>query len=302
MKTTTILGALLVVSVLANIALITVSVPQQSMISSLVQRTNTLGRENTQLHTQLNQENTTLQNYQRQLGFFHPSTPGVGQFSSGFITASASLQAPAVMQEIVGGNDNGYDNQIVVENGTMMNISVEIRPGEGRVLVQTTPLMGIVFEDAANTAVSVAENRTGINLVNSDVIFSVDAQNQISSVDGPSAGALMTLITIAALENKSPNPAVTLTGTIDPDGHVGAIGGIIEKATAAKESGKTLILLPQENQRFVTYSEQTTNLGGFELIEQVPQQIDTKSYLENTVGINVTFVNSIDDVINDALP
>ena len=36
-----------------------------------------------------------------------------------------------------------------------------------------------------------------------------------------------------------------MTGTIDQYGHVGAIGGVIEKAKAAKESGKTLFLLPK---------------------------------------------------------
>ena len=111
-----------------------------------------------------------------------------------------------------------------------MNISVDIQPGKGRVLVETKPLMGIVFQDAANTAVFVAQNRTGIDISGSDIFFSIEADNQISSVDGPSAGALMTLLTIAALEHRRINPSVTLTGTIGEDGHIGAIGGAFEKA------------------------------------------------------------------------
>jgi hypothetical protein len=305
MKVNTILISLLVVSILANISLIGIYIPaQQAMISQLVDKANTLGKENVQIHTQLAQENSALQNYLSQLSFYRikPMESGiVNQTSTSYITGYASLQAPAVMQQPVEENYNGFITENLVQNGTMMNISVEVRPGEGRVLVQTTPLMGIVFQDAANTAVYVAQNRTGANLSGSDVIFSIQAEHEISAVDGPSAGALMTLVTIAALKNEPLNPDITLTGTIDKDGHIGAIGGVIEKATAAKNSGKTLFLLPTENSEFVTYNQTTTSYGGFELIEQVPQQIDAKDYIEKNIGINVTFVDNINDVFTAAL-
>ena len=125
-----------------------------------------------------------------------------------------------------------------------MNISVEVLPGKGRVLVQTTPLMGVVFQDAANTAVAVAGNRSGINLSDSDVIFSIDSGDKISEVDGPSAGALMALLMVSAIEKRPIDSSLTLSGTISGDGHIGAIGGVVEKATAAKEQGKTLLLTP----------------------------------------------------------
>ncbi len=305
MKALNIIAGLLVVSVLANIILIAVFIPsQQGMISQLVDKTNTLDMENMQLQTQLGQQNISLQSYASQLSFYRltPSgsaggTPGPASYITGF----ASIQAPAVTQQVVQQNTNGFITQSLVQNGSMMNISVEIRPGEGRVLVQTTPLMGIVFQDAANTAVYVAQNRTGANLLGSDVIFSIEAENEVSSVDGPSAGALMTLVTIAALKNQAIDPGVTLTGTIDKDGHVGAIGGVIEKATAAKASGKTLFLLPKENSVIVQYTRKAINYGGFTLIERVPEQISTQDYIVKNIGINVTFVDSIDDVIAVAL-
>jgi len=53
----------------------------------------------------------------------------------------------------------------------MINISAEIRSGEGRVLVQTKPLMGTVFQNAANTAVYVARNKIGMQLSISDVML-----------------------------------------------------------------------------------------------------------------------------------
>lgn len=305
MKAIHVLAGILVASLIANIALIVVFIPsQQVMISQLVDKTNTLGMENVQLHSQLDQQNLTLQSYASQLSFYRVrplvSVPGTSG-PAGYVTGFATAQAPAVTQQIVRQNNNGFITQSVVQNGSMMNISVEIRPGEGRILVQTTPLMGIVFQDAANTAVYVARNKTGADLSGSDVIFSIEAENEVSSVDGPSAGALMTLVTIAALENKPVNRNITLTGTIDKDGHVGAIGGVIEKATAAKASGKTTFLLPKENAMIVQYTRKATSYYGFVLIEQVPQQISAQDYLEKNIGIDVVFVDTIDDVLAAAL-
>jgi len=115
-----------------------------------------------------------------------------------------------------------------------MNISIEIGPGKGRGLVQTKPLMGVAFQGAANTAVAVAGNKTGFDLSKSDVIFSIDAGDKIAEVDGPSAGALMTLLTISAIEKKPVNASLTMTGTITNDGHIGAIGGVVAKQLVQK--------------------------------------------------------------------
>lgn len=181
-----------------------------------------------------------------------------------------------------------------------MNMSVEIKPGKGRVLVETKPLMGVVFQDAANTAVYVAQNRTGKDLSGSDIIFSIEASREIPSVDGPSAGALMTLLVITALENTKPRDQVTLTGTVDRFGNVGEIGGVIEKAKAAKESGKTLILIPKENSQLLRYTERTRNFYGITVIEQVPETIDAKEYIEANTGIKVEYVGNIDEVLKYA--
>jgi hypothetical protein len=301
MKAPHILAALLIASVLANIGLIAFVIPtEQGIISGLVDKTNTLGTENMQLQKQLDQQNIILQSYASQLSFYRINQGGslLGNLPSGsFITGYATLQAPAVSQRIVQETTNGFVTQRLVQNGSMMNISVEIRPGQGRILVQTTPLMGIVFQDAANTAVYVAQNKTGVSLSGSDVIFSIEAEHQISAVDGPSAGALMTLVVISALKNQPLDPTVTLTGTIDKDGHIGAIGGVIEKATAAQENKKTRFLLPKENSELVQYTTKRTSYGGLVLVERVPERISAQDYILKNIGINVTIVDSIDDVI-----
>jgi predicted S18 family serine protease len=166
--------------------------------------------------------------------------------------------------------------------------------------VDTQPLMGLVFQDAANTAVFVAQNRTGVSLAGSDVIFSISAPGQVPAVDGPSAGALMTLLAISAIDGKPLREDVTLTGTIDKEGKVGAIGGIPEKAQAAKDAGKSLILIPGENAKLVRYTPEERQYYGFTVIQEVASTVDAKSYVETTIGEPVQYVDTIDDVVRIA--
>ncbi len=210
---------------------------------------------------------------------------------------TASLEAPAVLQKTVYERDGPFVSQRTEQEGSLLNVSVEIKPGEGRVLVNTTPLMGTNFQDAAILAAAVAEKKTGKDLSNSDVIVSIVAEDQVPAVDGGSAGALMTLLMISAIEKTQPQDDLIMTGTIDQDGAVGAIGGVVDKATAAKEAGKTLLLLPRENSQLVRYTEQTGNYYGHTIVQRVPEQVDAKQYIESTIGIRVEYVDTIDDVL-----
>jgi uncharacterized protein len=63
-------------------------------------------------------------------------------------------------------------------------------------------------------------------------------------VDGPSAGGLMTATFISALQNDEVKKDVAFTGTINPDGSIGPVGGIQYKLEAAAKQGKKLMLIP----------------------------------------------------------
>jgi hypothetical protein len=135
-----------------NVFFLTFYLPSdQNRLSQLNVLVNTLSDENTQLHSEVNQ-----------------IPPGGTDRDA--VVGYASLQAPAVSQSVQNVIRGRYVTQTVVQKGSIMNISVEIGPGKGRVLVQTKPLMGVVFQGAANTAVAVAGNRTGFDLSRSDVI------------------------------------------------------------------------------------------------------------------------------------
>jgi len=63
-------------------------------------------------------------------------------------------------------------------------------------------------------------------------------------IDGPSAGCLLTSGVIAGLRGQKIKEDAAMTGTINPDGTVGPVGGIPQKLQGAKKKGKKLILVP----------------------------------------------------------
>lgn len=274
---------MLVLSVIVNVFFLAMYVPSdQIKLSQLNTKLHAISDENSKLQRELNLV-TSGAEYQEETESY------------------ASLQAPAVSQAVQNEVNGRSIARTVVQRGSIMNLSVEIEPGKGRVMVQTKPLMGVVFQNAANTAIAVAGNKTGFGLSESDVIFSIDAGDKISEVDGPSAGALMTLLAISAIEKQPIDKSLTLTGTISNDGHVGAIGGVVAKASAAKNSGKTRILIPADNQFITPPSSGNIGTGTFTFTQSAQQQVSAKDYIEKNIGINVTYVDTIDDIITESL-
>lgn len=298
MKAGRIIAVVLLVSLLVNLYLVALVVPLPEgvltpgrRIVQLEQETMELRQELADARVQAGQLRDERDQLRQELAIIRAGS--LLPVPSG----SATLQAPAVAQRIEVMGEFPFQYRRVVEEGAMMNITAEVVPGRGRVLVRTVPLMGIVFQDAANTAVAVAQERTGANLSGRDFIFSIEAPGEVPAVDGPSAGALMALLAVADLRGLQLDPRVTLTGTIEGDGTIGPIGGVLQKAQAAKAAGKRLLLLPEGNRILVRYVEQEHQVGSFTFIERVPEEIDTAAYLEREVGIPVQYVASIDDVV-----
>ena len=71
----------------------------------------------------------------------------------------------------------------------------------------------------------------------------------VGDIGGPSAGLMMTLAVIDKLTPGLLNSGkfIAGTGTIDPDGNVGLIGGITHKTRAARDEGATVVLVPVGN-------------------------------------------------------
>lgn len=185
------------------------------------------------------------------------------------------------------------DNQ---GNGVVTTLKVETKPGEGRVLVTINQLLFWVdTQDSIRTAKEVAQNITGIDTSSIDFVYEIETNASI--IEGPSAGAAMTVATIAALENKTINQSVMMTGTINHDGTIGPVGEIVAKAKASKDVGATLFLVPlgQAVQTYYKPEEYCKKFGPITYCttEYKPEKID----VAKEVGIEVKEVANIQEAL-----
>jgi Lon-like protease len=87
----------------------------------------------------------------------------------------------------------------------------------------------------------------------------------LANIGGPSAGLMFALAVIDKLTtgDLADSKFVAGTGTIAPDGKVGAIGGITHKMLAAHDAGATVFLVPADN----CAEAVSGNDGGLELVK-----------------------------------
>ncbi len=99
--------------------------------------------------------------------------------------------------------------------------------------------IGEMWRAAVWLAAVMSAMETGQSL--GDAKLTVEASGFI---DGPSAGSLMTAAMMAARHGDEVRPDVTMTGTVNPDGSIGPVGGLPQKVLAAIRQGKKRIGLP----------------------------------------------------------
>ncbi|MDY6777135.1 MAG: S16 family serine protease [Candidatus Nanohaloarchaea archaeon] len=147
--------------------------------------------------------------------------------------------------------------------GVIGTVTVHIEPGNGDVLMETDPFIRTNTQVSAKTAKNVAERLTDTSLADKDVTYSFSIEG--SFVGGRSAGAAMTLATVAAIRNWSVRKDAVITGTIRPDGRIGKVGSVMQKASAAGKADMSLFLVPYGQQYFTYYepvvAEQTVAPG-----------------------------------------
>jgi len=181
--------------------------------------------------------------------------------------------------------------------GVVSTLTVEIKPGNGRILMDTNVLTGFYTQYSLKKAVQVAENITKFDLSNHDVIFSVDSENT-EAIDGESAGAAITLALIAAINGYEIPEDITITGTINENGTIGHVGGLFEKAEAAAKSGINLFLLPDGQSNVVIYRPlYKIDFFGRSIVITRPIKIDLVKYMDENYNMKVIEVATIEDAI-----
>ena len=130
--------------------------------------------------------------------------------------------------------------------GVLIPLEVKMVKGTGVVSVNIKNIeLRSGAQESVRIASKVAQDYTGVDLTKRDITVTfVNTEMSLVALDGPSAGAAITLTVIAGAINKTPNAKILITGTIESDGSVGPIGGVKEKAMAAVGSGATVFLVP----------------------------------------------------------
>lgn len=99
--------------------------------------------------------------------------------------------------------------------------------------------VGPMMSSAGWMAAIMSSQILGIDLTRYKISYDI-----FGRVDGPSAGGLTTAGVMAAILGDRIRAEVTMTGTINPDGTIGPVGGIPQKIQAAVQAGKRTILIP----------------------------------------------------------
>jgi len=283
------LKTVLVLSILVNIALAAVFFTNIGMDGLSESRYNELLAQNQNLTRTVNSLRQELTIMQSQLSFYKSQaeyysrllmanrTVGGGAVGKSEVNLVAVREAPGSFGEF------RYE-------GVVMAAHLELRDGEGRLLINTKPKIGIDLQTSANTAILVAENITGLSLRMTDIILTVTADKETDIVDGPSAGAAITVALISAVRNQTLDSKVYMTGTINPDGTIGKVGGVLEKAVAAARAGAKKFLVPPGQSVAVTYRvEETHPAPGFTIITTKPEIVNVNEYLRR-MGYNVEVI------------
>jgi ATP-dependent Lon protease len=135
--------------------------------------------------------------------------------------------------------------------GERLEIEVSVVPGRGR--LQLTGTLGDVLKESASAALGWVRARATALGIPEDFVRTRDLHIHLPSgatpKDGPSAGIALATALVSALTGVPVRRDVALTGEVTLRGRVLPVGGIREKAMAARRHGVAHVVLPQGNAR-----------------------------------------------------
>jgi predicted S18 family serine protease len=142
------------------------------------------------------------------------------------------------------GSISQYVPAVVGNGGGLVNVTVSLAPGSGDVFATIYPRTALSTQESISDAVSYAYALSGRQECDVLVDFATPASTDY--VEGPSAGAALSVMTYALIENRTMRKDAIMTGTIDATGGVGPVGGLYEKAKGAAQEGAKYFITPVE--------------------------------------------------------
>lgn len=164
--------------------------------------------------------------------------------------------------------------------GDTLQIEVNVMPGKGEFLL--TGQLGDVMKESAQAGITYIRSIADKYEIAPEYFQEHDIHIHIPEgavpKDGPSAGITMATAMLSAVVGKPVRADLAMTGEITLRGRVLAIGGLKEKLLAAKYAKIKEVLVPGENRPD---------------IEELDKEI--------TKGLTITFVETMDEVLEKAL-
>ena len=126
--------------------------------------------------------------------------------------------------------------------GGIADLYLEIKPGSGRVFLETFPLTRTDTQMSTRFAKAIACDAIEKECGDVDFFYTITADSAI--IAGPSAGASIAILTVAMLDDLRLNEDYAITGTINSGGLIGPVGGLKAKVEAAKKAGLKKVFIP----------------------------------------------------------
>ena len=141
--------------------------------------------------------------------------------------------------------------------GGVLPIQAAWVPSHNALTLKTTGYLERVIKESTEVANSLAWNSISQELKDKYLLswkkkplgFHIHCPDGAQPKDGPSAGAALTLVLYSLLTNQKIDNYTAMTGEINLEGNITAIGGLEEKLEGAKRVGIKKVLIPEENKK-----------------------------------------------------
>jgi len=164
--------------------------------------------------------------------------------------------------------------------GDIIYVEAAILKGKGHLTL--TGQLGDVMKESAHAALSHVRSQAKHLGIEEDIFSKIDLHIHVPAgaipKDGPSAGVTMAAAIASALTERPVRRDVAMTGEVTLRGRVLPIGGLKEKALAAKRMGIKTVVMPARNKKD---------------LDDLPKYV--------TEGMNFVLAETVDDVLKTSL-
>ena len=152
--------------------------------------------------------------------------------------------------------------------GSTIEIEAAVFPAKkkGSGVVRFNDTAGSMAKDSVFNAASVIRILTDKDIKDYDIHVNVIGGGKI---DGPSAGAAITICIISSLLNKPIRQDLAITGEISLQGKVKPVGGIFEKIYGARRMGIKFVAIPKDNEKEIPLNTEDVEVKVITSIEEL---------------------------------